>query len=339
MISLKVTGVVRDIPYNSQLQGEVFLPNTSIADRNDQAMKHNWHNEFGHGYVRLAPGADPQTVIAKMAPMLDRAVTGSLNASGVAIKGSQAYLVHLTPFGDVHLNSQRWAGNMTPAGSWTTLYGVGIVGALILLVACFNFMNLATARALLRAREIALRKTHGAGRGQIIVQFLGEAVLMALFSLVLALALVEILEPAFSRFLQHPVGFNYAGDWPLLLIVLGVTVAAGLVSGSYPALVLSGFRPASVLRANTGGQAGSGRLRASLVVLQFAVSIALGIAATVVFSQINFMRTIDLGFSQGQCADHQWSRAAETRRTGKFHPAAQIQSRYPGCRHDRRASF
>ena len=296
MVSLKVTGVVRDIPYNSQMSGDVFLPNTSIADRNSQEMKHNWHTESGHGYVRLAPGTDPNTVIAKMAPLLDRAVTGELNASGVALKGSQAYQVHLTPFRDVHLNSQAWTGNMTPAGSWTTLYGVGIVGALILLVACFNFMNLATARALMRAREIALRKTHGARRGQVIVQFLGEAVLMALLSLVLALALVEILQPAFSRFLQHPVSLDYVNDWPLLLVIVGVTVAAGLVSGSYPALILSGFRPALVLRANSGGQAGSGRLRASLVVLQFAVSIGLGIAASVVFSQINFARNIDLGF-------------------------------------------
>jgi putative ABC transport system permease protein len=296
MVSLKVTGVVHDIPYNSQLEGEVFLPNTSIVDRNGQGMKRSWHNENGHGYVRLTPGADPQAVIAKMVPMLDRAVTGELSSSGVPMKGSQAYRIHLTRFREVHLNSRSWGGNMTQAGSWTTLYGVGIVGMLILLVACFNFMNLATARALLRAREIALRKTHGAGRGQIIVQFLGEAVLMALLSLALALALVEILQPAFSRFLQHPVGLDYASDWPLLLTILGVTVAAGLFSGSYPAFVLSGFRPASVLRANTGGQTGSGRLRASLVVLQFAVSIALGIAATVVFSQINFARTVDLGF-------------------------------------------
>jgi putative ABC transport system permease protein len=296
MVSLKVTGVVRDIPYNSQFTGDVFLPNTSIADRNSQQMKHDWHTESGFGYVRLAPGTDPNTVIAKMAPMLDRAVTGELNASGVALKGSQAYQIHLTPFRDVHLNSQGWTGGMTPAGSWNTLYGVGIVGVLILLVACFNFMNLATARALLRAREIALRKTHGAGRGQLIVQFLGEAVLMALLSLVLALALVEILQPAFSSFLQHPVGLDYAADWPLLLVILGVTVAAGLIGGSYPALVLSGFRPAIVLRANSAGQAGSGRLRAGLVVLQFAVSIGLGIAATVVFSQINFARNIDLGF-------------------------------------------
>ncbi len=241
-------------------------------------------------------GPIPHAVIAKMAPILDRTITGELTAAEQSAQGSQAYTVHLTPFRDVHLNSGRWRGNEKPAGSWTTLYGVGIVGVLILFVACFNFMNLATARALLRAREIALRKTLGANRGQLIVQFLGEAVLMALLSLVLALALMEVLEPAFGRFLQHPIALDYAGDWPLMLIILGGAIAAGLVSGSYPALVLSGFRPATVLRTNNAGQAGSGRLRNALVLLQFAVSIGLGIAAAVVFTQISFARNIDLGF-------------------------------------------
>jgi len=296
MVALKVTGVMRDIPYNSQLDGDVFLPNTSIADRNGKAEKLSWHSENGSGYVRLAPGADPQAVIAKMAPILDREVRGEITASGKPLKGSQAYTVHLTRFADVHLNSERWRFNNKPPGSWTTVYGVGVVGLLILFVACFNFMNLATARALLRAREIALRKTHGANRGQLIIQFLGEAVLMALLSLVLALALVEILQPAFGHFLQHPVALDYASDWTLMLIIMGVTITAGLVSGSYPALVLSGFRPATVLRASNAGQAGSGRFRNALVVLQFAVSIGLGIAAAVVFTQISFARNIDLGF-------------------------------------------
>ena len=186
-----------------------------------------------------------------------------------------------------------WRFNETPGGSRTTLYGVGLVGLLILFVACFNFMNLATARALLRAREIALRKTYGAGRGQLIIQFLGEAVLTALLSLLVALALVEILQPAFGRILGHPIGLHYAADWPLLLAIIAIAIAAGLISGSYPALVLSGFRPAMAMRA---GNAGSGRLRTALVVLQFAVSIGLGIAVMVVFSQINFARNIDLGF-------------------------------------------
>jgi putative ABC transport system permease protein len=296
IISLKVTGVMADLPHNTQLTGDVFLPNTSIADRTALDMKKCWFCENGFGFVSLAPGVDPQKLVAAMAPMLDRSVTPELRRFGITTKGSKSYAIHLTPFTQVHLNSSQWRFDMTPAGSWTTVYGVIAIGVLILLVACFNFMNLATARAMLRAREIALRKTMGANRRQLIIQFLSEAVLMALLALVLAFAIAEMLLPVFDKFLQRPIGFHYASDWPVLLALVGAAIAAGLVSGSYPALILSGFRPAATLRTNSAGQAGSGSLRNILVVLQFAVSIGLGIAASVVFSQISYARNIDLGF-------------------------------------------
>ena len=297
-IALTVTGVMRDLPHNTQLIGDVFIPNTSIADRTTQDIKRNWFFENGWGFVSLAPGSDPAAVIAGMAPLLDRVVTPELRKFNVKIMGSKAYLVHLTPFTQVHLNSSQWLFNMTPAGSWTTLYGVIAIGVLILLVACINFMNLATARGMLRAREIALRKTMGANRRQLVAQFLGEAVLMAVLALILALALVEVLLPAFGKFLQRPIVFHYFSDWWLLPALIGIAAVSGLIGGSYPALVLSGFRPAVTLRANSAGQAGSGRLRNMLVVLQFAVSIGLGIAAAVVFGQISYARNIDLGFQR-----------------------------------------
>jgi putative ABC transport system permease protein len=293
LVPLRVTGVMRDIPHNSQLDGDVFVPNTSMTDRIGESAKQTWSGGGSFAYVMLARGAKPESVVAKMAPILDRAL--SPQPSDMR-RGSQRWSIHLTPFTDVHLTSGQWRFNEKPPGSRTTLYGAGVVGILVLLIACFNFMNLSTARALLRAREIALRKTHGARRAQLVVQFLGEAVLMALISLVLALALVEILQPAFGQLLQHPVTLDYAHDGPLLLAVLSIAIVAGLISGSYPALVLSGFRPIAVLRASNAGQAGSGSLRTILVVLQFAVSIGLGIAAAVVFSQISFARNIDLGF-------------------------------------------
>jgi putative ABC transport system permease protein len=291
LVPLKVTGIMRDIPHNSHLDGDVFIPNTSITDRIGQRVKQSWSSNSGYGYVLLAAGAKPQTVLSKMAPLLDRAYPPE---PGDSRKGSQRFTFHLTPFAEVHLTSARWRGNEKPSGSWVTLYGVGIVGFLILFVACFNFMNLATALASLRAREIALRKTHGADRGQLIVQFLGEAVLTALLSLLVALALVEILQPAFERLLQHPVAMRYDGTWLSLLVL--VAVMAGLLSGVYPALVLSGFRPSAILRTGNTARAGSGRLQTVLVVLQFAVSIGLGISVMVVFSQISFARNIDMGF-------------------------------------------
>jgi putative ABC transport system permease protein len=299
MVPLTVTGVMRDLPHNTHLAGEVFIPNTSITAYIGDDEKTSWFSQNGYGYVTLAPGTAPQTVIAKMAPLLDRALAPQLKLFGMSnVRGSQAYEVHLTPFAQVHLTSDRWSINQTAPGSMTTLYGIVAIGVLILLVACFNFMNLATARAMMRAREISLRKTVGAKRSQLIIQFLGESVLMALVALILALALVEMLLPAFESFMQRPLDFDLRSGWPVLLVILAVAVAAGLVSGSYPALVLSGFRPASVLRTNSSGKSGSGRLRAILVVLQFAVSIGLGIVAAVTFGQIRYARNIDLGFQR-----------------------------------------
>jgi len=322
MVTLRVTGVMADLPHNTHLTGDAFIPNTSATDHNFTDTKQDWFSENGYGYVRLTPGADPAKVVASMGPLLDRNVTPALRKFGIRLSGSQSYRVNLTPFTEVHLASSRWLFNLTPPGSWTTVYGVIAIGFLILLVACFNFMNLATARAMLRAREIALRKTLGASRGQLIAQFLGEAVLMSVLGLVLAFAVVEILVPAFDNFLQRPIRLHYT-DWRLLLALVGLAVTAGLISGSYPALVLSRFRPAATLRTNSAGQSGSGAFRNVLVVLQFAVSIGLGIAAAVVFSQISYARNIDLGFrrdnivimSSGRMTPEQRETFAHTLRT------------------------
>jgi putative ABC transport system permease protein len=295
-IVLKVTGVLRNLPANSQLVADVLMPNTSVADRVTQQEKQNWLLPWYYTYVTLVPGAEPQAVIAKLAPILDRGTSAVLRNFQLSIPGSQFFQMHLTPFTDVHLSSARYVENMTPAGSWITVYGIATVGLLIVLVACFNFMNLATARAMLRAREISLRKCVGAGRRQLMAQFLGESVLMALCSLALALAMVEIALPAYDAFLERPIAFHYLGDWPLSLMIVGIAVAAGLISGVYPALTLSSFRPATVLRTNSSAQPGSNRLRTVLVVLQFAVSIGLGIATIVVYKQISFARDLDLGF-------------------------------------------
>jgi putative ABC transport system permease protein len=295
MVTLKIVGVMRDLPHNTQFDADILMPIDSLADRSDPLQTKNWTSNNGYfGYVTLAPGTDPAQVLAKLKPILDRGVDLS-SISNSTITGSQILEPRLVRFVDAHLTTDRYGG-MRPPGSWTTLYGMGIIGFLILLVACFNFMNLATARATMRAREISLRKCVGATRGQLITQFLGESVLIAVLALLLALALVEVLLPSYSGFLQVPLTLHYLADWPLMLAVLGVAILAGLVSGLYPALVLSGFRPATILRANTSGNPGSGTLRTTLVVLQFAVSIGLGIAATVVFQQIDFARHLDLGF-------------------------------------------
>src|SRR3954466_15720872 len=131
-------------------------------------------------------------------------------------RGSDSVVPHLTPFVAVHLSSDQFGG-MMPSGSWAMVYGFSAIGALILLIACFNFMNLATARAMMRAREVSLRKVVGAKRRQLIVQFLGESVLTALVALGFAFALVEMLLPAYDSFLNRPIRLMYRHDWPLTI--------------------------------------------------------------------------------------------------------------------------
>ena len=293
--TLRVTGVMRDLPHNTQFKIGAVIPYTSPVDRIGDGGKKEWFSFNGYGYVRLAPKSDPIQVTAKLGGIMDRLLNFSADF-GTRIPASKMMQVELVPFRDVHMNTSNTMGNSVPSGSWTTVYGLGLIGLVILAAACFNFTNLATARAMMRAREIGLRKCVGANRRQVAIQFLGEAVIMAVIALAFAMALVEILLPSFDRFVVRPITLNYLADWPFVLIIVAIAVLAGLLSGIYPALILSNFRPATALRSNQSGQAGSGWLRTALVVLQFAVSITLTISTLVVFAQIDFARNQQLGF-------------------------------------------
>jgi putative ABC transport system permease protein len=290
---LTVTGVLRDLPHNTGLVADLMMPNTSKADTLDQRGKESWLNVEGWGYVKLAANTDPAAVRAKLIAITDKGIDAKKQVN-LNIPGSDLLRLHLTRLGDTHLA----AFGDTEAGSMTMIYGFGAIAGLILLIACFNFMTLATARAMIRAREVSLRKVMGATRQQLIVQFLGESVMTALIALVLALVLVELLLPAFDSFLTRPIAFNVLGDWPLTIAVVMIAIAAGLFGGIYPALILSGFRPAATLGTSNSGMSGSGLLRTTLVVLQFAISIGLGIATIVVFAQIHYVQQVDIGFDR-----------------------------------------
>ena len=295
--TLTVTGVLRDLPHDTQLQANFLVPNGSLADELKPSEKEGmWEGTLGdYGYVQLEAGARPGGVLNALKPILDSAI--DLKGAGIFSRGSQLERYRLVPFRDAHLSIDgEQFGGMTPGGSRDTVYGFAVISLLIVLVAGSNFMNLATARATLRAQEIGLRKVAGARRGQIAMQVLSEATFTSLIAFALALSLVETLLPAYDRFLGEPIRLHYPGDLPLLLAMACGAVILGLLSGIYPALVLSGFRPAASLKARVGGHTGSGLLRSALVIGQFAVSIALGVAAIVVFRQISYARGLDPGF-------------------------------------------
>jgi len=291
---LTVTGVIRDLPHNTHLIADLILPNNSLAEEIPQIYKNEWTStSFSYGYIALVPGASPGTVLAKLQPILDRSV--KLNGSN--LRGSQFEEYHLTPFADAHLTTDRY-GALKPPGSYAAVYGLALTAGLIVLLASFNFMNLATARATLRAREISLRKVVGAKRHDLIIQFLGEALLTALVALAIAIVLVEVITPLLDALLNQPLELTYARDWKLLLLIFAATCLIGVLSGLYPALVLSGFQPAAGLKVSSTARTGSGAIRTALVVAQFAVSIGLGIAAVTTSSQINYARRLDMGFDR-----------------------------------------
>ncbi|HEY0115354.1 MAG TPA: FtsX-like permease family protein, partial [Allosphingosinicella sp.] len=198
---------------------------------------------------------------------------------------------------DIHLGTSQ-GGAATPGNDERTILTFTIVAFLILGMACINFTNLATARASSRAREVALRKVLGASRRQLMTQFMAESVLVAAMAMLLALALVELLLPALSGFLDADLRMTYFGTGGMLLPILVLTALVGGAGGLYPAFYLSRFQPAQVLKANksTAEAAGSGMLRSFLVIGQFAVSIGLIICTVVVYAQTIHARTADPGF-------------------------------------------
>src|SRR6185503_20046650 len=152
--SVVVTGITHDLHHNTQFLGDVLIPSTSAANPASPAAEARWSNSHGYAYVLLQPGADAQSVSAKLPALIDRNFDPR-KTMGLSVRGSEDLQLHLTPFLDDHLSTDRYGG-MTPGGSWATIYGFMAIGAMILLIACFNFTNLATARAMMRAREISL---------------------------------------------------------------------------------------------------------------------------------------------------------------------------------------
>lgn len=298
-VARRVTGVMRDLPYNTQFAGDLFLPYMPPPPSSgEEAVQ--WTANPAWTYVRLAPGADPdviRTAVPRlMARHLPLEVRQSLS-SVVHTSLEKLVIAEAVPLRDVHLMADLRRG-MKPGNSKSVVHGFAAIAVLILLTASVNFTNLATARAFLRSREVGLRKVVGARRGQLVTQFLAESLLSALVALMFALAMVEVLLPLYGGLLGHTVTLEYAENWPFLAGTLLVTLACGMLGGFYPALVLSGFRPAAALRPAAESPARSGLLRQALVVFQFAVSIGLGIAALVIFAQIDYARHINPGFDR-----------------------------------------
>ncbi len=298
-IDHRVTGVMRDLPRNSHMELNMvarFDPVSYNAETPDFLTQWGWQS--GWNYVRLREGTDAAATNAQLPQWEERNIPDQTMGDQTLNQGDIADW-RLTNVRDIHLGEAQ-GGSMRPANDERTILTFTIVAFLILGMACVNFTNLATARASQRAREVALRKVLGANRRQLMTQFLAESVLVAALAMLLALALVELVLPTLSSFLDADLRMSYFGWNGMLLPIVLLTLLVGAAGGLYPAVYLSRFQPAQVLKANksTAEAGGTGRLRSMLVVSQFAVSIGLIICTAVVYAQTVHARTADPGYQR-----------------------------------------
>ena len=287
-VDVNVTAVIKDLPDNTHMEFEIIGSIAAIPVMLGPNELESWGSNNYYTYARLPEGFDPADLEAKFLDFLIR--HWSENAESSSFLSLQA----LT---DIHLTSDR-DGEWRPNGSLTTVYTFSAVALFVLLIACVNFMNLTTARSTQRAREVGIRKVVGAHRSQLITQFMGESILLTAIAMLLAVVIVELSMTAFSNYLEKPLEFSLANPGAIATLFAGVLIV-GMFAGSYPALYLSKFKPAEVLKGSVSGS-GSALLRKGLVVFQFATSIALLIATGVVIAQMNYARNVDLGFDKSR---------------------------------------
>jgi putative ABC transport system permease protein len=278
-----ITGVLKDIPENSTLRFEWLAPFQIWYDVSDWA--HRWGNNCLSTYVELKPGVLPASVNKLLYNFIQKREPSSI---------ARPFLLSMN---DWHLRNNFDNGVQTGSGAIQYVHLFTLIAWIILLIACINFMNLATARSGKRAREVGVRKVLGAAKQNLIFQFIGEAVFMALLSAMVAVVIMTLTLPAFNMMVQKTLSLDFSNPLHGLLL-LGITVACGLIAGSYPSLYLSSFNPAFVLKGMKLKTGGAAFIRKGLVVLQFSISIILIISTIIIYQQIQHVKDRNLGFNK-----------------------------------------
>lgn len=300
-----VTGVLEDLPKNSLLRNHtVFISISSFQDVNSPA----WNNWNFPTFVRLNKGASEAEFQDYLGTVLERYLLpwAIQFIPGLTVESMKEdnertgnyMLFDAIPLTDIHLGSPNLSGEFSLNGDVQDVYILGIIGVFLVLLACVNFMNLSTARSLKRAKEVGIRKTLGSNRSGLIRQFLTEAMLITFLSLVVAIAMASIAMPFFNQLSGKSLSIPF--DLPQFwLILLGTMIILGMFSGSYPAFLMSKFSPIKGLK---GGEINrsDGKIRSTLVIVQFAVSVFLIASTLVVYQQLSFIQHKDLGYNKDQ---------------------------------------
>ncbi len=285
----KVTGVMRDIPENSQIRGDVIVSMTTITKRFAEGIDNQWGNYGPFTYLLLKSNVSAATFQAKLPAFLEK-------WNGKEMKAHQMFpTLSLEPMKKVYLYSDR---DGQARGSASNVYLFSIIAVFIIVIACINFVNLTTARSSERAKEVGIRKVSGALRSQLARQFIGESLLISSIAFFLTLAFAALLLSPFNQLAGKIISPGIFSNVNYLLLLLATALVIGLLAGIYPALLLSSFKPVVVLKGRFATGSKGNLLRKALVITQFTISTALIIATIVVYTQMQYMRNQELGFKK-----------------------------------------
>ncbi len=290
---LKVTGLLKEPPHNSHLAFSMLISFATLeANRGWKQFMDSWESDNFITYVLANQQLDVERFNARLPAFLQKYLGD---------KPENPRRLALQPLRDIHFGSAHLEADLNRGkGEMAYVYVFSLIALFVLLVACINYMNLATARAMKRAKEVGMRKVVGAHQRQLVGQFLSEALLLAFLALLLAMGVVEMILPHFNALADKQLSLDLANNGWLLVGLFLLIAFVGVASGSYPAFYLSRLRPAIVFKGDAKTGAKTSRLRQGLVVTQFALSIIMIIATTVAYQQINFIRTKHLGFNHEQ---------------------------------------
>jgi len=291
-INSTVTGIMKDIPRNSQIQADMIVSLSSYQAIYGRPISDSeWTNHNYYTYILLAPHADAMALEAKLPAFQE------LHHGEEAKKLQMQDYLTLEPLRDVYLKS-KLDGFVT--GSITNVYIFSIIAIFILGIACINFINLTTARSVERAKEVGIRKVVGAVRSQLVGQFIGESIIITMLAFVFAVLLSSVLLPLFNQVAGNEISENIFSNPSDILGLFLLSLLVGFLAGTYPSIVLSSFKPVVVLKGRFSTGTKGMILRKGLVVFQFAISIILIVGTLVVYAQLSYMRKQDLGFAKDQ---------------------------------------
>lgn len=311
-----VTGVMQDMPENTHIKGDLLVSMSTITTKFAKGIDDQWSNYSPWAYVLLKPGVTPQSIEKKLPAFLEK-------WSGKEMKELQMYVtLKLEQLKSVYLYSTRGDS----LGSIRNVYIFSIIALFILIIACINFINLTTARASERAKEVGIRKVAGAVRPQLASQFIGESIIICFIAFLLTLGLSSLLLSSFNQLAGKIISKGIVYDGGLIALLLGSGIVIGLLAGVYPAFILSSFKPIEVLKGRFATSNKGTFLRKGLVIAQFAISTALIIGTIIVYTQMSYMRSRDLGFNKEQVL------VIETQREKKRDALLQSISRLPNVK-------